>query len=268
MEKRRKIREIILCVVLLVFVSAWIVGCNNTAVDVQIPAGHHIERDTSRIQLLNALRSIIQARKVVVANLANAQTTGYKRNLVRFIDSSTIILNRDMSQGELVRTNRELDIAILGKGYINVTDPRGDMLYTRCGSLMLNAANELVYTNGYPLEPVIKVPSDSVQIYVQEDGAVNCITSDGTMSTIGAIRLAVFDNAEELLPKGKGLYKESAASEMPVTGTPGSERFGEIKSGFLESSNVNESEELRILEELEAYESHIQKALALTRPNL
>jgi flagellar basal-body rod protein FlgG len=132
---------------------------------------------------------------------------------------------------------------------------------------MLNAEKELIYTNGYPLEPVIKVPSDHESIHIGEDGGVNCITSDGTISTIGAIQLAVFPNAEALLSKGKGLYKETASSGMPVTGTPGSDGLGEIKSGFLESSNVNESEELLILEELDSYEDHIQKAMALLRPH-
>ncbi len=268
MTKKRKISDIILCVVLLVFIAACIVGCNKTDVNPPVPAGHYIERDTSRKKLLNAQRSIIQARSAVVENLTNAHTTAYKRNLVRFIDSSTVVLSRDCSQGELVLTNRNLDVAIVGEGYITVTDPRGDILYTRCGTLMLNAEKELVYTNGYPLEPVIKVPSGQVEIHIGDDGGVNCTTPDGTVSTIGAIRLAVFDNPEALLSKGKGLYKETPAAGMPVTGTPGSDGFGEIKSGFLEISNVNESEELLILEELELYESNIQKAMVRPRPRL
>lgn len=266
MTKKRKISEIILCVVLLVFVAAWIVGCNNTAVELPVPAGHHIERDTSRIKLLNAQRSIVQAKKVVVENLTNAHTIGYKRNLVRFIDSTTVVVSRDMSQGELIRTNRNLDVAILGRGYIAVTDARGEILYTRCGTLMLNTEGELIQPNGYILEPVIEVPSYSVQIHIQEDGAVSCVNSDGSMSVIGAIQLSMFPNAEALLTKGKSLYKETAASGIPVTGTPGSEGLGEIKSGFLEISNVNESEELLILEELKIYDSHVQKAMVLLRP--
>ncbi|MBA7701066.1 hypothetical protein ES703_109797 [subsurface metagenome] len=267
MTKKRKISGIILCVVLLVFIAAWVVGCNNTAVNVPVPAGHHVGRDTSRIKLLNTLRSIIQARHAVVQNLTNSHTTAYKRYLVRFIDSSTVVLSKDLSQGELVRTNRNLDVAIVGKGYITVTDPRGDILYTRCGTLMLNAEGELIHPNGYPLEPVIKVPSDCTQIFISDDGAVSCTNSDGTQSTIGGIQLAVFDNAEALLSKEQGLYKETPAAGMPVTGTPGSDGLGEIKAGFLEISNVNESEELLILEELELYESNIQKAMVLVRPH-
>ncbi|HIJ51674.1 MAG TPA: flagellar hook-basal body complex protein [Planctomycetes bacterium] len=268
MTKKRKISDIILCVVLLVFVAAWIVGCNNTDISPPVPAGHHIEKDTSRIKLLNAQRSIVQAKKVVVENLTNTHTIGYKRNLVRFMDSTTVVVSRDMSQGELIRTNRNLDVAILGRGYIAVTDARGEILYTRCGTLMLNAEGELIQPNGYALEPVIQVPSDSVQIHIGDDGAVNCTTSEGTCSMIGNIQLAVFDNAEALLSKGKSLHKETAASGIPVKGTPGSEGLGEIKAGFIESSNVNESEELRILEDLEIYESHVQKAIVLLRPHL
>jgi len=267
MTRKKIISEIIMYVVSLVFITAWVVGCNNTAANPPVPTGHHLERDTSRIKLLNTLRSIIQARHAVVENITNAHTTAYKRNLVRFIDSSTVVVSKDLSHGALVRTNRNLDIAIIGKGYLSVTDPRGDILYTKCGTLMLNAAKELIYTNGYPLEPVIKVPSDHVEIHIEDDGGVNCINSDGTISMIGAIQLSMFPNAEALLSKEEGLYKESVESGMPVTGTPGSDGLGEIKAGFLEISNVNESEELLILEELKLYESNIQKAMALLRPH-
>jgi flagellar basal body rod protein FlgG len=267
MTQKKIIREIFLCVVSLVFIAAWVVGCNNTDIDPPVPTGHYIQRDTSRIKLLNTLRSIIQARHAVVENITNAHTTAYKRNLVRFIDSSTVILSKDLSHGELVRTNRNLDVAIVGKGYITVTDPRGDILYTKCGTLMLNAEKELIYTNGFPLEPVIKVPSGHESIYIGDDGGVNCITSDGKINMIGAIQLSMFPNAEALLSTEEGLYKETAASGIPVTGTPGSDGFGQIKAGFLEISNVNESEELLILEELKIYETNIQKAVALLRPH-
>ena len=261
MTYKRIISAIILCLVLLVFVSTWVAGGNNTSVDLPIPVGHYVEKDTSRIKLLNVLRSIVQARTAIVENLTNAQTTGYKRILVQFIDSSTVVVSRDLSQGELVRTSRSLDISILGRGYIAVTDPRGDLLYTRCGTLILNAEGELAYANGYVLEPVITVPSDYVQIFIQEDGTVSCLNSNGTISVIGCIQLSVFPDAESLHAKGQGLSKETAASGMPMTGTPGLDGLGEIKAGFVESSNVNKEEEIRILEELEVYESHIQKAL-------
>ena len=261
MTYKRKISGITLCVVLLVFISTWVVTGNNKSVDLPIPVGHYVEKDTSRIKLLNVLRSIVQARAAIVENLTNAQTTGYKRILVRFIDSSTVVSSRDLSQGELVRTSRGLDIAILGRGYIAVTDPRGELLYTSCGTLMLNAEGELTYVNGYVLEPVITVPSDYVQISIQDDGTVSCVNSNGTTSVIGCIELSVFPDAESLHAKGQGLYKESATSGAPITGTPGSEALGEIKAGFVESSNVNEEEEIRILEELEVYDSHVQKAL-------
>ncbi len=265
MTYKRRICGIILCVVLLAFVSTWVVAGNNTSVDLPIPVGHYVEKDTSRIKLLNVMRSIVQARTAIVENLANAQTAGHKRLLVRFIDSSTVVLSRDLSQGESVRTSRSLDITILGKGYIAVTDPRGERLYTRCGTLMLNAEGTLTYVNGYALAPAMTVPSDYAHVSIQDDGSVSCLDSNGTASVIGCIQLSVFPDAESLHRKGQGLYKESAASGMPMTGTPGSNGFGEIKAGFVESSNVNEKEEIRILEELEEYESHVQKALDIVR---
>jgi len=166
MGKREKAGGLVLCVVLVVLMAEWGGAGSNTRVNLPVPTGHLVERDTS----LNALRGVIAARKAVAENLANARTIGYRQNLVRFIDSSTVVVSRDMSQGELVMTNRSLDIGICGRGYIAVTDPRGEILYTRCGTLMLNAEGELTYINGYPLEPAICVPSDYVSIMISGDG--------------------------------------------------------------------------------------------------
>ena len=162
MTKREKVGGVVVCVVFLVLIGARGGVDSKVAMDLPIPIAHCVEKDTSRITLLNAQRCIIQARNAVAENLANCQTIGYKRHLARFIDSSTVILVRDMSHGELMKTNRNLDVAIAGRGYLTFTGPRGDMLYTRGGTLMLGPNGELTQTNGYPLEPAITVPSDSI----------------------------------------------------------------------------------------------------------
>ena len=105
--------------------------------------------------LLNALRSITQARKAVVENITNAKAISYKRNLVRFIDSSTVSVNRDVSQGELIKTDRALDIAILGKGFFSVVDNDGTIFYTRRGGFGIDSNGQLLLTKRYALEPAI-----------------------------------------------------------------------------------------------------------------
>ena len=262
MTKREKVGAIVVCVVLLVFIGAWGGAGSKIAIDLPVPIGHCVEKDTSRIKLLNAQRCIIQARKAVVDNLTNSQTIGYKRNLARFIDSSTVILVRDMSQGELMMTNRSLDIGIAGRGYIGFTDHRGEVLYTRCGTLLMGPNGELMHANGYALDPAITVPSDNMEIYIGTDGGVNCTSFDGRQSVVGRIELAKFRDAGGLWHKVDGLYKETELSGMPVTGTPGSHGFGEIRAGFGESSNVNRDEEMRILEELKVVQNALDVVCA------
>ena len=129
MSKREKVCCVVVCIILLVFMGARGGAGGGIAADIPLPIGHCVERDTSPIKLLNAQKCIIQARKASVENLANIQTIGYKRNLSRFVDGNTVVIVRDMSQGELMMTGRNLDIGIAGKGYLSFTDPKSGMSY-------------------------------------------------------------------------------------------------------------------------------------------
>ncbi len=209
---------------------------------------------------------------VTANNLANINTTGFKRSQIDFQDllylkmkdpgaevASGIISPSGLeigsgvraastvkvfTNGELVNTGRPLDIAITGDGFLQVTMPNGETRYTRDGSLQLNADGELVTASGYAIEPAISISTDTVNIDIGKDGSVNVTTSSGTQSVAGTIQLARFTNPSGLSSEGDNLLAETVASGTATTGTAGSSGLGSIQSGFLEKSNVQMVTEL------------------------
>jgi len=209
---------------------------------------------------------------VIANNLANINTTGFKRSQIDFQDllyikmvefgtevasginspggleigngvrvASTI---KVFTAGEYQNTGRKLDIAIRGDGFLQVSLPNGDMRYTRDGALQINANGELVTTTGYSIEPAISVPTDAMSIGIGKDGGVNVTDASGTQSVVGNIQLARFVNPSGLSSEGDNLLSQTEASGTPTTGTAGESGFGIIQSGFLEKSNVQMVTEL------------------------
>ncbi len=203
---------------------------------------------------------------VISNNLANINTTGFKRSQIDFKDllyikdrqpgteisagintpggietgsgvhvAATV---KVFTPGEFQNTGRNLDIAIRGEGFFQVTTPSGDKMYTRDGSAQLNAEGQLVTSTGYLFEPSISIPTDSTSVSIGEDGGVNVTDTSGTMSVVGTLELVRFPNPSGLSNEGDNLLSETQASGSPVTGTAGAEGFGKIQSGFLEKSNV------------------------------
>ena len=146
--------------------------------------------------------------------------------------------------GELQNTGRNLDIAITGEGFLQVTMPNGDLRYTRDGALQTNANGELVTPTGYAIEPAISIPIDAISVGIAKDGGINVTDSSGTMSVVGNIQLARFPNPSGLSSEGDNLLAQTEASGTPTTGVPGESGFGNIQSGFLEKSNVQMVTEL------------------------
>jgi flagellar basal-body rod protein FlgG len=209
---------------------------------------------------------------VIANNLANVNTTGFKRSQVEFQDllyeklkepgtevspgintptglevgngvrvGSTL---RVFTMGQLENTGRKLDVAIRGDGFLQVLMPNGDLRYTRDGALQTNANGQLVSLAGYQLEPSISVPTDAATIEIGPDGGVNVTDSTGARSVVGTIQLARFVNPSGLTSQGDNLYAPNDASGPAVTGTAGQEGFGMIQGGFLEKSNVQMVTEL------------------------
>lgn len=208
---------------------------------------------------------------VIANNLANVNTSGFKRSQVNFQDLLYITMQEPGAEvasginspsgvevgsgvrvastikvftaGELQNTGNPLDITIAGDGFLQVIMPNGDLRYTRDGSLQINANSELVTTTGYTLVPPITIPANST-VSIEKDGGVNITDETGSQSVVGTIQLARFPNPSGLSSEGGNLFAETEASGTYTTGTPGSNGFGSIQSGFLEKSNVQMVTEL------------------------
>jgi len=220
---------------------------------------------------------------VIANNLANVNTTGFKRSQINFQDLLYVTMKEPGTEvasginspsgiefgsgvyaastvkvftaGELENTARPLDIAISGEGFLQVTTPNGDLRYTRDGSLQTNANGQLVTTTGYAIEPAISIPTDAASVSIEKDGGVNVMDSSGTQSVVGTLQLARFPNATGLSSEGDNLLSETPASGTPTTGTAGENGFGTILSGFLEKSNVQMVTELvNLINAQRAYE--------------
>ena len=203
---------------------------------------------------------------VIANNLANINTTGFKRSQIDFKDLLYVVMQEPGTEvasginspggmeigsgvqaastikvftpGELQQTGRDLDIAIRGEGFLQVTMPDGTIMYTRDGALQLNANGELVTTLGYPIEP------DAVSVSIEKDGGVNVTDASGAQSVVGTVQLARFPNSSGLSSEGDNLLSETEASGTPTTGEAGVNGFGTFESGFLEKSNVQMVSEL------------------------
>ena len=146
------------------------------------------------------------------------------------------------------QTGNRYDMAIEGRGYFPVTLPSGDTAYTRDGSFQLSDQGEMVTAQGYPLQPGITIPQDTLQVTISKTGEVQVTTSGNpTPQTVGQLQLATFINDAGLQAQGDNLLIESAASGQASLANPGEPGFGTVQQGFVEGSNVNPVEEITAL---------------------
>jgi flagellar basal-body rod protein FlgG len=215
--------------------------------------------------------------EVVSNNIANMTTTGFKRMRPEFQDllyqsqrrigaasseDGTIIpagvqlglgvktasVYRVMEQGNLVNTENRLDLAVQGSGYFVVELPTGELGYTRSGNFQLSPDGEIVTADGHLLSPGIAVPEDAIEIAINAEGMVAAkIQGEIAMRELGQLELATFINPVGLEAIGDNLLLETAASGPATLGTPGSNGYGSVLQGFLESSNVNPVQEITSL---------------------
>jgi flagellar basal-body rod protein FlgG len=210
---------------------------------------------------------------VIANNLANVNTTGFKRSMTNFQDllyetikvpgsqTSTDTQNptgilvgmgvgtgaveKEFSQGELIQTQNPLDIAIQGDGFFQIQLPNGNTAYTRAGDFKVDSNGRVVNANGYPLLPSITIPQGAQQITISNTGIVSAVLAGDTASTqIGTIELATFINNAGLSAMGDNLFQETGASGTPSTGNPGDNGYGTLAQTFLEGSNVNIVQEM------------------------
>jgi flagellar basal-body rod protein FlgG len=230
---------------------------------------------------LNAQQARIQ---VISNNLANVNTTGFKRDRANFetllyqtwksggaqtseatqltsasaIGTGVRMVNTQKlySQGNLQDTGNNLDIAINGQGFFQVLMPNGEVGYTRNGTFSRNAEGTLTTSSGYVVQPEIQIPADAMEINISDDGIVS-ITTPGNpeYQEVGQIQLATFSNPRGLNPIGESFVTETPASGAPIIANPMQDGMGKINQGSLEASNVNVVQELvDMIEAQRAYE--------------
>jgi flagellar basal-body rod protein FlgG len=223
---------------------------------------------------------------VISNNLANVNTSGFKKSRAEFQDllyetllpagtsssqdtevpagiqlghgtrPSTVL--KIFSQGNMENTQNELDLAIEGDGFFQITLPNGETAYTRDGAFKLDSDGRIVNSDGFTMEPEIAIPSDAMSISVGLDGTVSVLQAgESTPSEIGTIELARFINPAGLISMGKNLFSPSEASGNEMTGTAGEDGIGTLSQGFLEMSNVSVVDEMvNMITAQRAYESN------------
>ncbi len=221
----------------------------------------------------SALFAFQRKLQVISANIANSQTTGYKRRRAdleslfpivfegaltdsdetinspdkkrkRYTEYGTGVrvadVSKDFTSGTVEITNQPLDLAIDGNGFLQFRLPDGTLAYSRAGNLHMSYDGTLVDSGGHPLEPPIQIPRNSTDIIINEEGRVFVqISGQTNPSEIGQILLANFPNPEGLRDFGQNLYAQTASSGDPTYDTPGLNGVGKIKQRALEFSNVN-----------------------------
>ncbi len=210
---------------------------------------------------------------VIANNLANVNTTGFKKSRADFqelmyqstrtpgsstsagtqsptgiqvgLGSRAAAVQKIFTVGDFQSTGNELDVGIEGAGFFEIELPTGDTAYTRAGTFKKDGSGRLVTSDGYPLQPEIVIPENTTSISSGEDGTVEVnLDNDAEPTQIGSIELTTFANNSGLKSIGRNLYLESPSSGIPTSAIPGENGSGTLSQGFLEGSNVNIMEEM------------------------
>ena len=209
---------------------------------------------------------------VIANNLANVNSSGFKKSRADFQDilyqtsraagtggdggevptgiqvglgSRVAAVQKVFTTGDFQQTENELDLAIEGSGFFQVTLPDGTEAYTRSGALKKDSTGRLVTSDGFPVVPEIVIPEGATSISIGSDGTIDVLLDgESTPTEVGDIELVRFANPAGLSSLGRNLYAETPTTGTPQSGTPGEEGFGTLSQGFLEGSNVNIMEEM------------------------
>lgn len=210
---------------------------------------------------------------VIANNLANVNTSGFKKSRADFqellyqvsktpgsatsadtvsptgiqvgLGARTAAVQKVFGVGDMMQTENELDIAIEGRGFLQVDLPDGTTAYTRSGALKKDGDGRLATSEGYLIAPQIVIPENTTSISIGQDGTVDVYLDGASTATqIGVLELATFSNESGLRSLGRNLYAETVSSGAATTGTPGENGIGTLSQGFLEGSNVSVMEEM------------------------
>jgi flagellar basal-body rod protein FlgG len=212
--------------------------------------------------------------EVIANNIANINTTGFKRARAEFSDLlyqvermqgvpnqanqaivpegahiglgvKTAAIRNLHVQGSLTSTGNKYDLALVGNGMFQIEGADGQTLYTRAGAFNTNATGQLVTIDGNPVVPGITVPVDAIEVIVNKTGQVFArIEGQTDLQELGQLTLATFANEAGLSPMGDNLFRETEASGAAVVGVAGDPGFATIEQGYLENSNVDPVKEI------------------------
>ena len=205
-------------------------------------------------------------------NIANVNTTGFKRSKVEFQDllyqdrkqaggqtasgntvptgvslgngTRVVSTNKVFTQGQLTQTGEDMDVAINGEGFLQVTADDGSTLYTRDGSLKRSSTGLVVTSDGKEVTGLGSIPTNAVDVSIAANGQITYTLNDGSTQAGSQIQLARFQNPGGLKAMVGNLFQKSEASGEAEVGTPGNNGFGTLEQGYLEMSNVNVVQEM------------------------
>lgn len=208
--------------------------------------------------------------EIISNNIANLNSTAFKRRIAEFQDLLYQSLNRDVgvqsttggdlpptgnlvglgvktggiflntTQGTLIQTGSTYDVAIQGRGFFQVADSNGNIYYTRDGRFSPDATGQLVNAQGYVVDPGLTIDPTATNVTINAQGEVFATVPPATTPTlVGRMTLVNFQNEGGLRPEGNNLFSESEASGTPTTSNPGEIGFGTVQAGFIENSNVD-----------------------------
>jgi flagellar basal-body rod protein FlgG len=210
---------------------------------------------------------------VIANNLSNVNTAGFKRSRADFQDllyenmrapgmassagtqvptgiqighgTRPVATQKIFAQGDFQHTQNVLDMAIEGNGFFQITQPNGEVGYTRAGSFKIDGDGRVVTSDGFPMEPEISIPADTISISIGTDGTISVLQAgDDQPTEVGTVQLARFTNPAGLQSIGRNLYLPTGASGDVATGIAGEDGFGTIAQGYLEMSNVSVVDEM------------------------
>jgi len=209
----------------------------------------------------------------IANNLANVNTTGFKKSTVEFQDllyetvetgagsaleghekpdmvqigsgNRPVSTYRSFSQGGIAETGNPLDVAINGQGFLQIQRPDGTIAYSRDGAMRVNSSGQLVNASGLTMYPDITLPEGVSSINISKDGVISVLI-DGSIEPeeVGQLELVTFMNPAGMEAIGGNLYSQTEASGTPMYGSPGEDRFGVVEQGYLEKSNVDVVKEM------------------------
>ena len=223
--------------------------------------------------------------EVIANNIANINTTGFKRARAEFSDLlyqaerlqgvpnranqavvpegalvglgvKTVAVRNVHTQGSLVSTGNKFDVALVGNGWFQIEGANGETLYSRAGSFNTNADGQLVTVDGFQVQPEIVVPNNTVEVIINKSGQVFARLADQQdLQDLGQLTLANFANEAGLETMGDKLFQVTAASGPAIAGVPGDPGFATIEQGYLEASNVDPVKEItELISAQRAYE--------------